>query len=56
MLLSALLMKVLTLFCAATAFAQTIPLDPATMRLTEVKAEGVTWKGRAAVRITDNAP
>jgi hypothetical protein len=48
-------MRILPLLAiAAVAFAQTIPLDPATLKITEVTAERATWKGRAAVRITDN--
>jgi len=37
---------------AITAFGQVIPLDPAHMKLVNVKAEKTAWKGRAAVRVT----
>src|SRR5712691_9043445 len=33
----------------------TIPLDPGSLKLVNVKGEQVTWKGRAAVRIIDAA-
>jgi hypothetical protein len=36
--------------------AQTVALDPAALKLVQVKAERVTFKGRAALRITDAAP
>jgi hypothetical protein len=39
---------------AATARAQIIALDPATLKAHNVTAERATWKGRAAVRITDS--
>ena len=33
---------------------QTVPLDPARMKLSNVKAEKVTYKGRPAIRLTDD--
>jgi hypothetical protein len=35
---------------------QTVPLDPANLKLVQVKAERVTFKGRPALRVTDAAP
>jgi hypothetical protein len=53
-------MTKLVLVCLATAsfsLAETIPLDStASLRSIQVKAEAVTFKGRKAVRITDDAP
>jgi hypothetical protein len=47
--------KILPLLAVtAAAFAQTIPLDPATLKTANVTAERATWKGSAAVRITDS--
>jgi hypothetical protein len=36
--------------------ARTIALDPARMKLSNVKAERVTYKGREAIRLTDTGP
>jgi hypothetical protein len=44
---------ILPLLAGAVVFGQPIQLDPATMKTANVTAERVTWKGRAAVRITD---
>ena len=49
--LSLLLAGVLS--CLAHADTNTIPLDPANLKPTNVKLEQVTWKGRAAVRVSD---
>jgi len=48
------------LLCATAAtamlYAETVPLDVAKLKPTQVKVEAVTFKGRKAVRITDTAP
>lgn len=36
--------------------AQTVPLEPASLKLVQVKAERVTFQGRPALRVTDAAP
>jgi hypothetical protein len=43
---------------AGLAQAETlaIPLEAGKVKVTNVKAEPVTWKGRAALRVTDDAP
>ena len=42
---------------AALAQSSDVSLEPITgLQLNNVKAEGVTYKGRRAVRITDTAP
>ncbi len=52
-------MKRALLFFAATAAlhaqAPVIPLDAAGLKLTNVKVEQTTWKGRACLRVTDVA-
>lgn len=40
---------------AVTASAQTVTLDPAILQSRNVKVERATWKGRAAVRVSDTA-
>jgi hypothetical protein len=40
----------------SSAQPRKLPLDAATLKLANVKAEPVTWKGRAALRVTDTAP
>src|SRR5438128_889946 len=41
------------LACLAHAQTRTIPLDVASLKVNNVKAEQVTWKDRAAVRLSD---
>jgi hypothetical protein len=49
--------RLLLLALAPLAFAETLPLEsPSGLKLTNVKAEAVTYKGHKAVRITDIAP
>lgn len=43
----------LLLALARGVSAQTIPLDPASLKTQNVTAERATWKGRAAIRLTD---
>ena len=51
-------MRILLLLAAAAAASgqswQPVPLEPARMTLFHVKAEKVTYKGRAAVRVVDD--
>jgi hypothetical protein len=54
-------MKIFTLIAAlvgvAEAQATSVPIEPiATLNVKNVKAESVSYRGRKAVRLTDNAP
>jgi hypothetical protein len=40
---------------ASVAFGQTVSLDPASVKVRQVKVEASTYKGRAALRVTDAA-
>lgn len=46
-------MTLLLIALARGAAAQTISLDPASLQIHHVTAERATWKGRAAIRVTD---
>src|SRR5579862_5205804 len=50
--------RVLLFFAAIAALrgqTRVMPLDAANVKLTNVKAEQTTWKGRACLRVTDVA-
>ena len=48
-------LPLVTLLALAPAFAETIPLTPSGVKPVQVKVESVTFKGRAALRVTDDS-